>query len=55
MYMHLSPKQFAQVNFDQLVALSEAAHRRQQERESRRSVMLQQRIQEIKQEIVGKP
>lgn len=42
-----------QVNFDQLVAQSDAARRHQQDREARRTVMLQQRIQEIKQEIIG--
>ena len=41
------------VNFEELVAQSQAAQRQQQERETRRAVMLEQRIQEIKQEITG--
>ena len=44
---------YIQVNFDELVAQSEAVRRRQQEREARQAAMLQQRVSDIKQEMNG--
>lgn len=41
------------MNFDELVAQSEAVRRRQEEREVRHTAMLQQRIRDIKQEMNG--
>lgn len=42
-----------QVNFDELVAQSEAARRRQEERLARQRAVLRQKVQEIKQEMRG--
>ena len=41
------------MNFDELVAQSEAARRRQEERLARQRAVLQQRVQDIKQEMRG--
>ena len=41
------------MNFDELVAQSEAARRRREEREARQRTIRQQRLQEIKQEMRG--
>lgn len=42
------------MNFDELVAQSEAARRRREEREARRRTIREQRLQEVKQEMRGR-
>ena len=42
------------VDFEGLVAQSEAVRRRQEEREARQRALLQQTIQQVKQEMRGK-
>lgn len=42
-----------QVDFEGLVAHSEAMRRRREEREARRRVLLQQRVQDVRKEIAG--
>lgn len=42
-----------QVDFEGLVAQSEATRRRREEREARRRVLLQQRVQDVRKEIAG--
>ena len=42
-----------QVKFDELVAQTEVARRRQEERAGRQRAVLQQKIQEVKQEMKG--
>ena len=41
------------MNFDELVAQSEAVRRRRQEREARQAAMMQQRLRDVKQEMNG--
>lgn len=41
------------MNFDELVAQSEAVRRRQREREARQAAMMQQRLRDVKQEMNG--
>ena len=48
----MSPPICSQVDFDQLVSQNEAERRRREEREARQRTILQQRIHEIKQEMV---
>lgn len=50
-YNHL--KRNKKVDFEALVVHSEAARRRREEREARRTALLQQRVQDVRKEIAG--